>query len=266
MNVFDEMGNYWAEIADQNSTDRQTQFIRNTLKAKGLILDLACGTGRHSISLSKEGYSMVGLDSSPNLLRIAKNRWSHAQLVKGDMRCLPFKPQAFSAAVSMDTSFGYLPSEQDDMQSLSGLQKILSQEGVLIIDVFNRERLILKYRANWLTHLKWVFLPILLKFHNRLARWMLFQFFKWKEYPSFFLLQKRTVNENGDKLCDLWVVCDKAQGHIRVFEHIARLYEFRRLQVLLEKAGFTVNGIYGDYEGQCFSSNSSRLILIASAK
>ena len=93
-----------------------------------------------------------------------------------------------------------------------------------------------------------------------MTRWMLFQFFKWKEYPSFFLLQKRTVNENGDKLCDLWVVYDKAQGHIRVFEHIARLYEFRRLQVLLEKAGFTVNGIYGDYDGQLLSPNSSRLI------
>jgi len=265
MNVFDEMGNYWAEIADQNSTERQTQFIRNTLKAKGLILDLACGTGRHSISLSKEGYSMVGLDSSPNLLRIAKNRWSHAQLVRGDMRCLPFKPQAFSAAVSMDTSFGYLPSEQDDMQSLSGLQKILSQEGVLIIDVFNRERLILKYKQNWVGQLKWGFLPVLLK-PNRLARWMLFWFFKWKEYPSFFLLQKRTVSLNGDKLHDLWIVCDKVGGKFRVLEHVARLYEPGRLQALLMRAGFVVNAVYGGYESESFSADSSRLILIASAK
>ncbi len=47
MNVFDEMGIYWAEIADQNQTERQMQFIKNTLKAEGLVLDLACGTGRH---------------------------------------------------------------------------------------------------------------------------------------------------------------------------------------------------------------------------
>ncbi len=32
MNVFDEMGVYWAEIADQNQTDRQLQFLKNTLK------------------------------------------------------------------------------------------------------------------------------------------------------------------------------------------------------------------------------------------
>ena len=35
MNVFDEMGVYWAEIADQNSTQSQIQFIKNTLKEMG---------------------------------------------------------------------------------------------------------------------------------------------------------------------------------------------------------------------------------------
>jgi len=70
MNVFDEMGNYWAEIAGQSSTQNQIQFIKDTLKGNEWVLDLACGTGRHLIPLSKEGYNMVGLDVSLNLLRI----------------------------------------------------------------------------------------------------------------------------------------------------------------------------------------------------
>ncbi len=266
MNVFDEMGVYWAEIADQSSTQNQIQFIKDTLKGNGLVLDLACGTGRHSIPLSKAGYNMVGLDISLNLLRIAKNRWRSVQLVRGDMRCLPFKAGAFSATVSMDTSFGYLPSEQDDMQSLRELREALNQGGNLIVDVFNRERLMLKYNANRRTEFRWVFLPILLKFNNRLAKRVLFRFFKWREYPSFFLLQKRTVNAGGDRLCDLWVVCDKAGGQIRVFRHISRLYELKRLQGLLENAGFMVKRVYGDYDGQSFSSKSHRLILVAAAK
>ncbi|MGA3290203.1 MAG: class I SAM-dependent methyltransferase [Candidatus Bathyarchaeia archaeon] len=73
-----------------------------------MVLDLTCGTGRHLIPLSKDGYSIVGLEVSRNLLRIAKNRWSSIQLVRGDIRCLPFKPEAFSVVVSMDNSFGYL--------------------------------------------------------------------------------------------------------------------------------------------------------------
>jgi ubiquinone/menaquinone biosynthesis C-methylase UbiE len=49
------------------------------------------------------------LDVSSNLLRIAKKQEGDVQLIKADMRFLPFAAEAFSAAVSMDTSFGYLP-------------------------------------------------------------------------------------------------------------------------------------------------------------
>jgi len=266
MNVFDEMGVYWEEIADQNPTQNQIEFIKTILKEKTAVLDLACGTGRHTISLSKDGYSMVGLDISPNLLRIAKNRSPSIRLVRGDMRCLPFKAGAFSASVSMDTSFGYLPTEQDDLQSLRELRNTLSPGNVLIVDVFNRELLLLKYPLNRRVGFKWFFLPILLKFHNRLSRMALFRFFKWRDYPSFFLLQKRTVNANGGRLCDLWVVYDKARGQIRVFRHSVRLYGLKRLQGLLEEAGFMVKHVYGDYVGQNFCRNSERLILVANVK
>ncbi len=240
MSVFDEMGVYWAEISDQNQTERQMQLIKNTLNPEGLVLDLACGTGRHLIPLSKEGYSMVGLDISTKLLRIAKNRWSHAEVVQADMRFLPFKPHVFSAVVSMDTSFGYLPSAEDDLQSLNQVQEVLGKNRVLVVDVFNREHVINR---------------------GRVSRQP-----EWREYPSFFLLQKRTVTADGGFLCDLWTVRDKVDGQVRVFEHVARLYALSQLQGLLEKAGFKIKAVYGDYDGQSFSPNSSRLILVATAK
>jgi ubiquinone/menaquinone biosynthesis C-methylase UbiE len=262
INVFDEMGSYWAEIADKNQTERQLKFLKNQLKPDGYVLDLACGTGRHSIPLTMEGYDMVGLDVSANLLKITKKRWSQLQLVKGDMRFLPFKHHSFAAAMSMDTSFGYLPSEQDDAVSLSDLRRALKHCGVVVVDVFNREQLMLKYQ-NKNKGLKWAFLPFLLRSHSR---WLLFRLFKWNEYPSFFLLQKRTVTRSGDRLCDLWVVCDKARGRIVVFEHTARLYVRNDLEGLLEKAGFAVNKVYGGYEGENFDPNSSQLIVVANAK
>ena len=237
MSVFDQMGNYWAEIADQNQTDRQVQFIKNTLKPKGLLLDLACGTGRHLIPLGKQGYSMVGLDVSAKLLRIAKSLWRDAQVVCADMRFLPFRPGAFTAAVSMDTSFGYLPTGKDDLESLKQLRAAMITGAILIVDVFNREHLINRSKANSQP--------------------------KWRDYPSFFLLQKRTIDAHGEKLHDQWTVRDKADGQLRVFEHVARLYELTCLQGLLEKAGFSIRAVSGDYEGQVFTENSSRLIIIA---
>ncbi|HUK84942.1 MAG TPA: class I SAM-dependent methyltransferase [Candidatus Acidoferrum sp.] len=157
MNVFDEMGKYWAEIADKGKIENQIRFIKKTFPKTGLILDLACGTGRHSILLSKEGYDVVGLDISSNLLKIAKSRWSGTQLIRSDMRFLPFKTAAFSAAISMDTSFGYLPSEADDIKSLSELRETINCGGIFMIDVFSRECLILKYKTSRLSNLKWAF-------------------------------------------------------------------------------------------------------------
>lgn len=242
MNVFDQMGVYWAEIADKNPTQMQTQFIRETLKTQGLILDLACGTGRHMITLSKEGYDVVGLDISLNLLKIAKTRLSGIPVVRADMRHLPFRQQMFAAATSMDTNFGYLVAEEDDLQSLMELRKTLKLNGTLIIDVFNREQLMQKYTDKS---------PV-----NP----------KEREYPSFFLLQKRTVDKNGSRLRDLWIVRNKTDGKIRVFTHVVRLYSLKVLQTLLEKGDFRVEGIYGDYNRQKFSPESNRLILVTSAK
>lgn len=240
-NVFDEMGTYWAEMAEQNQTEKQLQFLKTQLKPDGCILDLACGTGRHTIPLSQQGLNIVGLDTSLKLLKIAKQRYRRAQLVRGDIRFLPFKTEAFTAAISMDTSLGYLPSESDDAQSLSALRRVLGQEGVLVIDVFNRKNLTAKYQGKKRTP-------------------------KSKEYPSFFLIQSRTVSNNGEWLCDLWTVRDKDGGQVRFFEHTVRLYYSTRLQILLENAGFAVKEAYGSYEGAKFSPDSPRLILVTYAK
>jgi SAM-dependent methyltransferase len=261
MNVFDAMGIYWAEIADKNKPEQQIQFLKVALTTKGYILDLACGTGRHTIPLTKDGYCVVGLDVSRNLLSIAKKRYSQVQLVRGDMRFLPFKHEAFAAAISMDTSFGYLPTEQDDMQSLRELRQALNPRGVLIVDVFNREQLISIYRRK--SRFRLALLPFLLKFPNR---WLLCRFFKWREYPSFWLLQKRTVKKTGERLSDLWVIYNKATSQLVTYEHAVRLYSLNQLQGLLEKSGLIIQSIHGSYEREEFGADSARLILLANAK
>ncbi len=232
------MGEYWAEMADKNQTTRQLQFLKRHLKAGGYVLDLACGSGRHTIPLSREGYSMVGVDVSPRLLAIAKGRLGGVQVVRADLRFLPFRSGAFAAAVSMDTSVGYLPSEHDDLQSLLEAQRILAHNGVLVVDVFNHEQLVRKYSV------------------SRISDWM--------EYPSFWLRQKRQATAEG--LRDEWIVRDKASGRVVEYVHSVRLYRVEVLRSLLEQAGFVVEAVFGDYEGQPFNAGSSRLVFLARAR
>lgn len=240
-NVFDDMGVYWAEIAENNQTERQIQFLKNHLKPNGYVLDLACGSGRHSIALSADGCKMVGLDASLKLLKIAEQRSQDFFVVLGDIRFLPFKTGTFAAAVSIDTSFGYLPSEADDIVSLSEVRRVMPQGGLLIIDVFNREYLALKYRGQ-----------------NNST--------KEKDYPNFVLQQERTISNTGDCLCDLWIISDKKNRQVRVFEHKVRLYRRDKLRSLLEATRFRVNQVLGGYGEECFDVNSPRLIFLAKAE
>jgi ubiquinone/menaquinone biosynthesis C-methylase UbiE len=239
-NVFDEMGQYWVEIADKDQTQRQIEFLKSQLKPDGVILDVACGSGRHLIALSEAGYSTVGLDVSARLLKIAKMRGA-LQLVRGDMRFLPFKKEAFAAAISMDTSFGYLPTEQEDAKSLAEVRRVLCVGGEFILDVFNRDHLVRKYAGKASEP-------------------------KLYEYPSFTLQQQRTVSDDGERLRDLWTIQDKASGQVRVFGHSVRLYQRPKLEGLLETTGLATQAVYGDYEEQSYSAEAPRLILKASIK
>ncbi len=238
-NVFDAMGQFWAEIASQNHTQEQISFLKTQLKPDSTVLDLACGTGRHLIPLSHEGFYVVGLDVSRRLLKIAHQQGAKF-LVLGDLRFLPFKEGAFVAAVSMDTSFGYLASEGDDANNIAETKRVLNQGGILVLDVFNREQLTRKYRGKPSEP-------------------------KTLEYSSFVLTQKRSISISGDQLCDEWILKKKFSGEKAVFEHTVRLYLHSDLERMLATTGFRVDNVFGDYEAQPYSGDSSRLILVASA-
>jgi SAM-dependent methyltransferase len=76
---------------------RDVPFWRNlALQAGGPVLELGCGTGRISIPLARAGVALTGIDRSPAMLAYAQGRLRRARLagrvhlVQGDIRSLPF--------------------------------------------------------------------------------------------------------------------------------------------------------------------------------
>ena len=114
----------------------------------------------------------------------------------------------------MDTSFGYLPTEQEDAKSLAEVRRVLCLGGEFVLDVFNRENLVKKY-AGKASELKLY------------------------DYPSFTLQQQRTVSDDGERLRDLWTIQDKATGQVRVFGHSVRLYQRPKLEELTRNHRFS---------------------------
>ena len=112
------------------------------------ILDLCSGPGRHLIQLQRQGFhNAVGMDLSPTLLRVAKENLIDADvLVRGDMRHLPFSSH-FDAVLCLFTSFGYFSREEENLQVLREIRRVLRPNGCVLLDLLSHtvaERLVPK--------------------------------------------------------------------------------------------------------------------------
>ena len=89
---FDEYADRYEEEEFTRNTEVEIRFLRERLRVPegGRILDVGCGTGRHSIGLALEGFRMTGVDLSGSMLEVARSRardagveveWIHANAV-----------------------------------------------------------------------------------------------------------------------------------------------------------------------------------------
>ena len=73
--VFSE---FYDALTANVSYDKVSQVLSSLLtrygKGRGLLLDLACGTGSVSVRLAKKGYEVIGVDLSPEMLSEAQNK------------------------------------------------------------------------------------------------------------------------------------------------------------------------------------------------
>lgn len=103
------------------------------------ILDVACGIGRHGAALARRGMRVVGLDYSARLLAQARARAPELELVRGDMRSLPFAAGSFDAAVCLFNSLGYFDRDDDDARTLGEIARVLAPGAPLLLEVLHRD-------------------------------------------------------------------------------------------------------------------------------
>ncbi|MDQ6661437.1 MAG: class I SAM-dependent methyltransferase, partial [Chloroflexota bacterium] len=110
----------------------------------GPILELACGSGRLLVPLARDGYELVGVDSSAEMLRLARQQLEAEELAKRvtliqqDMRALHLSQQFRLAFIALG-SFAHITSRQAQQQALASIRAQMAYSGTFILDISNAD-------------------------------------------------------------------------------------------------------------------------------
>jgi len=203
----------------------------------GLILDLACGAGRHMLEFERRGLTAIGLDLSAALLKQAHEAGPGLRLARGDMRHLPFAEASFGFVANFFTSFGYFADPDEDARVLSEIRRVLKAGGCFALDFLNAERV----RTN------------LVGTESRL-------------HDGRRIEQRRRVEEEGSVVVKEIRIFEPGTGEpAGTYYERVRLYSPNELESLLRAARLEPERSYGDYSGAPSGPQSPRFILFGHA-
>jgi ubiquinone/menaquinone biosynthesis C-methylase UbiE len=109
-----------------------TTFLLKDVKGKK-VLDLGCGTGRHTIILKKRGAKVWGLDLSPKMLEIAKSEIKGVDFKVGTVYNLPYKSNFFDIVMS-GLVVGYF---EDIDKAFKEIHRVLKKNGIFVFSITN---------------------------------------------------------------------------------------------------------------------------------
>lgn len=141
--LFENYAKKYDEECFVRGTMGECDFIEKEIghdKTKS-ILDIGCGTGRHSIELSKRGYTVTGVDLSESQLARAREKAAQENLAvdfrRHDARDLPFKEEFDLVIMLCEGGFPLMETDEMNYLILQGAARSLKPEGKLIFTTLN---------------------------------------------------------------------------------------------------------------------------------
>ncbi len=216
---------------DLEEAERHVAFVIERLGPgrPRAVLDLACGAGRHTESLCRQGLRTIGVDLSLTLLAERPG----LPRVGADMRALPFADATFDWVLNFFTSFGYFESERENFRVIEEVVRVLTPGGWFLIDLFNPEPAIRGLKARERRDLDGREVTI--------ERW----------YDA----ARQRINKR--------IRLTELDGTGRSFLESVRAYRHEEVAQGLRWAGLEVVETWGDFSGATYSTESDRLILAA---
>ncbi len=134
--VYDNESFTKGTIGECDFFENEVDFNKNVK-----ILDIGCGTGRHTIELCQRGYKVTGVDLSESMLERAKEKASEKNLKIDfqiqDARDLLFNQEFDLAIMVCEGAFPLMETDEMNFQILSSASKALKKNGKLILTTLN---------------------------------------------------------------------------------------------------------------------------------
>ncbi|GAC1454159.1 MAG: class I SAM-dependent methyltransferase [Chitinophagaceae bacterium] len=133
---------YYHQLYFNRDEKEAASFINGLLihlrpPADALLIDVACGRGRHAKILAASHYDVTGIDLSPENIDFAKPfETEKLHFYLHDMR-LPFWINYFDYAFNFFSSFGYFRTEREHYNAIRTIANALKPGGFLVMDYLN---------------------------------------------------------------------------------------------------------------------------------
>lgn len=222
-------------------TDNQVDFIIRTLGLSGgeRVLDLACGYGRHSLSLAKKGYSVVGVDITKDYVddgnMNAKALGVDAEFFCADIRDVKYENE-FDVVLNMaDGAIGYLENDEENLKIFDVISRALKSGGKHFMDIGNADHADRYFPKRW-----WEFG----------ARTLALAEFEWNRETRIMLYGGADI-PLGEPL----KVPEEFTGDP------TRLYGEEEIKGILSQRGMDVKATFCDYSGKPASYRDYQLMV-----
>ena len=238
--VFSE---FYDALTANVSYDKVSQVLGSLLtrygKSRGLLLDLACGTGSVSVRLAEKGYEVIGVDLSPEMLSEAQNKaYSAGQNILflcQDMTKLDLYGTVDAAVCTLD-GLCHLPDEESVFEALQKVSLFMNPGGVFLFDVNS----VYKHRAV-LGNNTFVY-----------------------DTDDVYCVWQNTLLPDGVTVqmdLDFFEPVSDAGDYVRQSERFTeRAYPKETLEAMLKKADFTVLDVFDGYSEKPAHDTSERLL------
>lgn len=221
-----------------------TGLLKNYGVRDGLVLDLGCGTGSVTELLASEGYDMIGIDNSEEMLQIAMDKRAESGhdilYLLQDMREFELYGTV-AAVVSICDCMNYILEYEDLVEVFSLVNNYLDPEGIFIFDL----NTIFKYET--------------LLGDSTIAEDREESSFIWDNYYD----KDTMVNEY-----DLALFIREEEGLYRKYveTHYQKAYSLDTVKMAIREAGMEFVAVYDAFTEDPVRTDSERIYVIAKEK